>query len=1054
MSDAVPTSVCGVGASAGGIEALQQFFGALPDDLGLAYVVILHLAPDRKSELPHILSRATTMPVAQVPDHEEVQLAPNHVYVIAPDRQLEMTDTAVSASPFDRARGRRSAIDLFFRSLAAAHGDGFAVVLSGSGSDGALGAKAIKESGGLILVQDPQEAAYGDMPRAVIYSGVADVVRPVRELATQLAELSRHRQGILPAVQAAEVPEPMREDEERALRGVLEVLRKRTGHDFSKYKRSTVLRRLLRRMQLAQQPTVQDYLPHLRANAIEVQALLNDLLISVTTFFRDHDAWDALQTKVIARLVEQDEQIRVWVPGCATGEEAYSLAMLFHEEFDRRNLRRNLLIFASDVDEAAIAVAREGVYPRAIAEDVADARLERFFRAEDDHYRVQSEVRDHLVFAVHSLMRDPPFSKLHLVSCRNLLIYLDRDLQEHVMAIFRYACRDDGYLFLGASEIASEDLFEAVDAKHRIFHIREDAGHDRPQLPAILAAMPSSRFRVEREREPVPRQSAAEMHVAALEEAAPPSVLVDDRWNVLHLSPTAARFLQQSGGPPARRLTDLVRPELRDDLHIALHRATERPEPQLSPFVQVTFNSGAPHRVAMLASQVPAKEGSGHRVLVTFLDGGAVVADGGGADQSPADATVRDLREKLRQSERRIETMRDDHFLTNEDLRAANEELQSLNEEYRSTTEELETSKEELQSINEELQTVNHELKLKLDEVEHTHTDLENFIRATDVAMLFLDRELRIKRFTPKVSEIFNVKPRDYGRPIGDLTHTLNYSAFQADAQQILRYPTAPIEREATSADGRALLVYLSAYQQPNGQGVDGVVITFVDVTELKHGEKALRDSELRLASEVEILRQLHRLTVEVTKVPTVQDALQYLLANAIELHRADFGDVQLWDATTRTLRVAAQQGLAPVFTGQVQSVDENAESACGRALRTRRTCQISDVDADPNAPSRAAAAARGYRSTQSTPLMGPRGEIVGVLSVHFKEPHVFTQRDNQVADLLGHQTANLIVMRMQRDELAQLNETLRKRMSELESSRQKHLRQSKPRASAPRRKA
>ena len=446
MNDIPLIPVCGIGASAGGIEALQQFFGALPTDLGVAYAVVLHLAPDRKSELPHILARATAMPVRQVADHEQIRLLPDHVYVIAPDRKLEITDSTLNAAPFERPRGQRSAIDLFFRSLAIGHGDGFAVVLSGTGSDGALGAKAIKEAGGLVLVQDPNDAAHGEMPRAVINSGVADVVRPARELAGQLAELSRQKRRILPGVGGGESSEPIPEDEERALRSVLDLLRKRTGHDFSKYKRSTVLRRLSRRMQLAQQATIKDYLQHARTSHDEVQALLNDLLISVTTFFRDPEAWRALQAKVISRLVEEEhEQIRVWVPGCATGEEAYSLAMLFHEEFDRHNLRRNLLVFASDVDEAAIAVAREGIYPRAISADVSEERLERFFRAEEDHYRVQSEIRDHLVFAVHSLLRDPPFSRLHLISCRNLLIYLDRDLQEHVIAIFRYACRDDGF---------------------------------------------------------------------------------------------------------------------------------------------------------------------------------------------------------------------------------------------------------------------------------------------------------------------------------------------------------------------------------------------------------------------------------------------------------------------------------------------------------------------------------------------------------------------------------------------------------------------------------
>jgi len=372
-------------------------------------------------------------------------------------------------------------------------------------------------------------------------------------------------------------------------------------------------------------------------------------------------------------------------------------------------------------------------------------------------------------------------------------------------------------------------------------------------------------------------------------------------------------------------------------------------------------------------------------------------------------------------------------------LRAANEELQSLNEEYRSTTEELETSKEELQSINEELQTVNNELKLKLEDVSRTHADLENFMAASDVAMLFLDRDMRIKRFTPKLAEIFNVKTRDYDRPIGDLTHTLDYSSFHADAQLLLRDPASvPIEREACSADGHSFLVRLSAYHHANGHDVDGIVITFVDVTDIKRVEMALRESERRLASEVEIMRHFHRLTVEVAKLPTLQDALQFLLSNAIELHGADFGNVQLMDAKSGTLRSVAQRGFTSSFGNRVEDVNEQDESARGRALRTRRSCQIEDVQADPGyAPYRAAAAEAGYRAVQSTPLIGPRDEIVGVLSVHFRQPHVFTLRDHQLGDLLGHQAASLIAMRMHQDALAELNEALRKQASELERGRE-----------------
>jgi two-component system CheB/CheR fusion protein len=794
--DAPPSvSVCGIGASAGGVEALQQFFLAVPQDLGLAYVVIVHLAPDHKSELPAILSRCTTMPVVQVGDSQQEPLQPDHVYVIAPDRKLEITASAIGASPFDQPRGQRTAIDLFFRSLAATHEDGFALILSGSGSDGALGARAVKERGGLILVQDPNEAMHGGMPRAAISTGVADLVLPVRELAVRLGELARSRPRLQAIARHAETADARAADDESALRNVFDVLRKRTGHDFSKYKRSTVLRRLSRRMQLTHQLTIDEYVTFLRASVTEPQELLNDLLISVTMFFRDPEAWDALRAQVVAPLVEHtdpDTQLRVWAAGCATGEEAYSLAILFCEEFDRRKRPANFIVFASDVDESALRVARDGLYPQSISADVSQSRLDHYFRLEDEHYRVTTEVRDHIVFAAHSLLRDPPFSRVHLIACRNVLIYLDRELQEQIMSVFRYACRDNAIVFLGLSESASDDMFVPVDKKHRLFGMRQREDGSRPALPEILSP-PSIRARHGRDPRVAPSSAAAEIHLSALERVAPPSVVIDERWNVMHVSPTAARFFQQGGGTLARRLTDMVRPEIRDEVHPLLQRAADDPAPQLSAFFLVRFD-GRSHKVALLVQQRPDGDDGRRDMLVTFLDAGVATIETPGIDE-PSNELVRSLREKLRLAEQHVEGIQDDHHLTTEDLRAANEELQSLNEEYRSTTEELETSKEELQSINEELHTVNQELKVRLEEISRAHDDLENLMAATNVAILFLTADLRIQRFTPLLGEIFRVKSRDLGRPISDLKHTLDYD-LEEDARRVLATVTS-LEREA-----------------------------------------------------------------------------------------------------------------------------------------------------------------------------------------------------------------------------------------------------------------
>lgn len=1016
--------VCAIGASAGGIEALTQLFEALPTNLGLAYVVVLHLAPDRESELPAILARRTRMPVVQVGDREATQLRPDHVYVIAPDRKLIITDTSVGAETFDQPRGHRMAIDLLFRSLAETRGDGFAMVLSGTGSDGTVGAKAVKGRGGLVLVQDPEDAAYGEMPRAVISSGVADVVLPVRQLAARLAELARHEPALLPLLRASNEQQSISDIEEKALRDVFDLLRKTTSHDFSKYKRSTVLRRLSRRMQLTGQTSIAGYLQHLRSMPAEVESLFGDFLISVTSFFRDPDSWAALQTQVIQPLIDRvqtDHQVRVWVPGCSSGEEAYTVAMLFLETAEHLRIPINhLLVFATDVDEKALATAREGLFPQSITADLSEERLERFFRPEDDHFRVASEVRDRIVFAVHDLLRDPPFSRLHLISCRNLLIYLDRELQDQVMGIFRYALCEQGCLFLGASETVDEDLFQPLDARHRIFLARSRAGARVP-LPELLTAPGPRSARYGRDAPPPSRSTALELHLAALEHAAPPSVLIDDRGNVVHLSPSAARFLQQSGGPPARRLTDLVRPELRDELHAIINRATEHrppehPDAQLSVFVPVTFN-GVAHQVAMLAQQRPESKATREHVLVTFLDGGPVPSDTASVASEPSSELVRDLREKLHQAEQRIESMRDEHFSINEDLRAANEELQSLNEEYRSTTEELETSKEELQSVNEELQTVNNELKLKLEEVSRAHNDLENLMAAADVATLFLDRDLRIKRFTPKLGEIFSVKARDQERPISDLTHSLDYVTLEQDARRVLTNPQ-PIEREAHGRDGRTFVVRLSPYRLAGGRDIEGVVITFVDMSAVTAARTALRSNEARMAAELEAVRSLHRITVAAATAASTHDALEQILDAAIELHHADFGFVQLLSATAKGEAIEAQRGFEPETLGRLRSAADNDRTSSGQALRTRATVQIADIAQGEFEAEREVAGPSGYRAVQCIPLITPGGKIVGILSIHFREPHSFSERDRQIADLLGQQTAVLIENRAYHDEL------------------------------------
>ena len=842
------TIVVGIGASAGGVRALQHLFAALPEKTGAAFVVVVHLDPDMRSEMSSILAMRTNMPVLQV--ENPVPLQPDHVYVIPPDRRLHITNDEIAIAEFDEPRGRRAPIDLFFRSLAEQHGDGCAVILTGAGSDGAVGVRAVKESGGIILVQDPTEAEFPSMPRAAIATGIADFILPVREIAQRLTELVREKSNGAPSDLRGLNPD--------LLRRILAHVRVRTGHDFSKYKRATILRRIARRMQVTRSDSPDAYYDVLRDNPDEAQALLGDLLISVTSFFRDKEAFQTLELQVIPQLFHgklSDRAIRVWVPGCATGEEAYSVAMLLLEQASRQDIRPTIQVFGSDIDAKALAMAREGQYPAAVEADVSEDRLRRFFVKEADHYRVRQELRDLVLFASHSLLKDPPFSRLDLIACRNLLIYLDRDLQEMACNTFHYALNPDGFLMLGTSESADNPSgqFRTFDRKARIYQSSAAPG-DLRLLPRLLGSVSVVHEQAAHPMRP-PSTSAllneAAAHRQALEKFAPPSILIDQSHRVLHMSENAGRFLQPAGGPLSGNVVDLVRPELRFELRSALHRAFETSKPWLSLPIPVRFN-GAPHRVLMHVK--PADDHGEDRAIVLFIEGGTVeqVTEGQPADSDAGNEIISRLREELQQTQARLRTTREESESANEELRAANEELQSINEEYRSTSEELETSKEELQSINEELQTVNSELKLKLEAVSRAHSDLQNLMAATDFGTLFLDSSLRIKRFTQQVTELFSITPSDEGRPISDFAHRLEYDSLVGDARKVLANLT-PIRHEIRSRDDRWYDVRLRPYRTVDDK-IDGVVLTFVDMTDRRHTEEALRTSERRLRQETQLV--------------------------------------------------------------------------------------------------------------------------------------------------------------------------------------------------------
>lgn len=850
--DAVPPdeigsklSVIGVGASAGGLRALQAFFRALPADTGMTFVVIVHLSPEHESVLADVLQPHTQMPVRQVT--ERLEMLANHVYVIPPAKRLLVTEGHLDLAEFDMPRGRRLQIDVFFRSLAEHHGDGAAVILSGTGSDGAVGIQSIKEAGGLILVQEPAEAEYDGMPTSAIATGLVDIVAPVAELATQLVAAKRTRT----ALQLPSDPDAIPTVAEQALLQVLTQLRMRTGHDFSGYKRSTVLRRIGRRMQLAQLETLTAYLHHLRQDAEEADALSSDLLIHVTEFFRDPEAWETLAEEIIPQLFEgkdRDDHVRIWTVGCATGEEAYGLGMLLLEHAAQLEHPPQMQVFASDLGKIALDFARQGIYPEAIAANVSEERLERFFEQDNSHYRIRTELRELILFAPHNLLQDPPFSKLDLIICRNVLIYLQREWQERVFQSFHYALRPQGYLFLGSAESSESagELFNTIDKQHHIYQ-RSQQGNGAPVLPS-LSPQPRLEYLQGPAAEGQMLQGPTEHHVHLhlLEEAGPPSLLVDETNNVLHLSETVGDFIKPVGGSFSKDITRLVRHELQASLRSALARAFARKQPVRTHRISVSIE-GQHQLVSLLVH--PNQQGT--RALVMFLlEMEPTIEDQSADEQSGRHRTddpakmVQELEADLHFTQQRMQALREEYETSTEEVRATNEELQSTNEEYRSTLEELETSKEELQSINEELRTVNQELKNKVEETSQAHSDLQNLFAATEIATLFLDRELRVKRYTPRAAELFNLMSPDRGRPIGHLRTKLHYEQLETDVRQVLAH-LMPIEREVQGEDGSWYKANVRPYRTVEDR-IDGTVITFVDFTAEKETELALRKSEER----------------------------------------------------------------------------------------------------------------------------------------------------------------------------------------------------------------
>jgi two-component system CheB/CheR fusion protein len=859
--------VVGIGASAGGIGALLRLFEHTPQQTGMAFVVILPLSPKHDSSIDAILRKVTRMPVLQV--NEQTSIERDHIYVISPTRQLSMADGHLSVSALERPRGRHVAIDTFFRTLADVHRErSVSIVLSGTGSDGALGLRHVKERGGVTLAQSPGDAEYDGMPLAAIATGAVDFVMPVIDMPAKLVDIWTNAQRIeLPTAEKTGLrvgtsPTSASEEQaEAALADIMVLLRTRTGHDFRHYKRATVLRRIERRLQVTAVPTLPAYHGYLERHVEETGGLLKDMLISVTSFFRDRDAFDALERQLDAMLDEpqhEGQKVRAWVAGCATGEEAYSVAMLLGENTARMQRPVEFQVFASDIDERAISIGRAGLYPDTISADVAPARLRQFFSREQGQYRVRKELRERVLFTTHNLLRDPPFSKLDLVCCRNLLIYLDREVQAQVLEVFHFALQPGGLLFLGTAESAdvATGLFSLVDKKHRIYRSNAMLRRARyvPSLPAHGVTPLASALQA---ASPAERSPLADLHRRLLEQHAPASLLLDAEANILHSTERAAAYLQFAAGAPTQNLLSVIRPELRLALRTALLQARQSAQSTEAERVRIE-REGTSYWLAMTCRPVEA-EGA-PLMLVDFDEVQATLAvpAEGAAERDPALAL---LEEELHRTRELLRGTVGQSTTSAEELRASNEELQAINEELRSTTEELETSKEELQSVNEELITVNVELKDKVDETGKVNDDLKNLIASTDIATIFVDRGMRIKRYTPRAAELFSLIPSDAGRPLTDIRHRLDYAQLEddaADAFESLRV----IEREVVAEDRRVFLARMLPYRT-HEDVIEGAVLTFVDISATRRAEDALREREATLRLVIETTRDYAVITLD-----------------------------------------------------------------------------------------------------------------------------------------------------------------------------------------------
>ncbi len=834
--------VVGIGASAGGLAAFEAFFSGLPAGAGpgMAFVLVQHLAPDHKSILAEILGRCTSLPVFEVRDGMAVK--PDCVYIIPPNRDMALINGSLQLFEPAHPAAQRMPIDFFFRSLAEDLGErAVGIVLSGTGSDGALGLRTIKGEGGLALAQSPETAEYDGMPRSAIATGIVDFVMPPAGMQARIKAYAGRAFG---QNNPADLPGGSEEDQ---IKKILILLRSRTGNDFSQYKPNTIVRRIERRMAVQQIESRAAYIKYMQQNPAELDALFDDLLIGVTRFFRDPKEFKALEGIIDAQILGGKQEgctIRVWVPACSTGEEAYSLAILLAERLEARRPGFSVQIFATDIDRRAIETARAGIYPSGISGDLTTERLQRFFTAEPGGYRINKSIRDMLVFSEQNVIKDPPFSRMDLISCRNLLIYMGAGLQERLLPLFHYALNPGGILFLGTAESIGgcENIFETLNHKAKLFRRKETpGGTHRPAIGRLTPPLPPGEFlprhivRGERTRAAALRDLTER---AMLNQRGLAGALTGENGDILYLHGRSGRYLEPAPGEGAMNILRMAREGLRGPLATALKAAASKEETVSKTGLRVRTNGDFTY-VNLIVQPVKDPTVPAQRLFITILEPAPAPAK---RVKEPADVDTRlaALKEDLRLKEEALDSSNEELGYFNEQLLSSNEELQSANEELQSSNEELSTAKEELQSLNEELATVNAEQQAKMADFLQANNDILNLLSSTGICAIFLDNQLRVKRFTPAVTRVINLIPSDLGRPLAHTVSNLaGYNGMLEDVQAVLDTLT-PKDIEVQTRAGEWFLLRIRPYRTAENV-IEGTTLTFLEISDLKKAQAAMR---------------------------------------------------------------------------------------------------------------------------------------------------------------------------------------------------------------------